>query len=77
MNEPNKGLLTPEQAKELVQRALENRDSLAACKRHEFFPIVDGTGDHFGYFRCAHCGGEINGNTHAPYLQGVRDGEAK
>ena len=77
MNEPNKGLLTPEQAKALVQRALDNRDSLAACKRHEFFPIVDGAGDHFGYFRCAHCGGEINGNTHALYLQGVRDGEAK
>ena len=77
MNEPNKGLLTPEQAKDLVQRALDNRDSLAACKRHEFFPIVDGAGDHFGYFRCAHCGGEINGNTHALYLQGVRDGEAK
>ena len=77
MNEPNKGLLTPEQAKALVQRALDNRDSLAACKRHEFFPIVDGAGVHFGYFRCAHCGGEINGNTHALYLQGVRDGEAK
>ena len=77
MNEPNKGLLTHEKAQELVQRALDNRDSLAACKRHEFFPIVDGTGDHFGYFRCAHCGGDINGNTHALYLQGVRDGEAK
>ena len=77
MNEPNKGLLTPEQAVELVQRALENRDSLAACKRHEFFPIVDGAGDHYGYYRCAHCGGEINSNTHALYLQGVRDGEAK
>ena len=77
MNEPNKGLLTPEQAKALVQRALDNRDSLAACKKHEFFPIVDAAGDHFGYFRCAHCGGEINGNTHALYLQGVRDGEAK
>ena len=77
MNEPNKGLLTPEQAKALVQRALDNRDSLAACKRHEFFPIVDEAGDHFGYFRCAHCGGEINSNTHALYLQGVRDGEAK
>ena len=77
MNEPHKGLLTPEQAVELVQRALDNRDSLAACKRHEFFPVVDGAGDHFGYFRCAHCGGEINGNTHALYLQGVRDGESK
>ena len=77
MNEPNKGLLTPEKAKELVQRALDNRDSLAACKRHEFFPILDGAGDHFGYFRCAHCGGEINSNTHALYLQGVRDGESK
>ena len=71
MNEPNKGLLTPEQAKALVQRALDNRDSLAACKRHEFFPIVDGAGVHFGYFRCAHCGGEINSNTHALYLQGA------
>ena len=71
MNEPNKGLLTPEQAKALVQRALDNRDSLAACKRHEFFPIVDGAGDHFGYFRCAHYGGEINSNTHALYLHGV------
>ena len=77
MNEPNKGLLTHEKAQELVQRALDNRDSLAACKRHEFFPIVDGAGDHFGYFRCAHCGGEINSITHALYLQGVRDGEAK
>ena len=37
MNEPNKGLLTHEKAQELVQRALDNRDSLAACKRHEFF----------------------------------------
>ena len=77
MTEPNKGLLTHERALELIQRALDNRDSLAACKRHEFFPIVDGAGDHFGYFRCAHCGGEINSNTHALYLQGVRDGEAK
>ena len=77
MNEPNKGLLTHEKAQERVQRALDNRDSLAACKRHEFFPIRDGVGDHFGYFRCAHCGGEIDGNTHALYLQGVRDGEAK
>ena len=77
MNEPNKGLLTHEKAQELVQRALDNRDSLVACKRHEFFPIVDGAGDHFGYFRCAHCAGEINSNTHALYLQGVRDGEAK
>lgn len=77
MNEPNKGLLTHEKAQELVQRALDNRDSLAACKRHEFFPILDGAGDHFGYFRCAHCAGEINSNTHALYLQGVRDGEAK
>ena len=51
MNEPNKGLLTHEKAQELVQRALSNHDSLAACKRHEFFPIVDGAGDHFGYFR--------------------------
>ena len=77
MNEPNKGLLTHEKTLELIQRALDNRDSLAACKRHEFFPIVDGAGVHLGYFRCAHCGGEINGNTHALYLQGVRDGEAK
>ena len=77
MNEPNKGLLTPEQAKDLVKRALENRDALAACKDHEFFPIVDEAGDHYGYYRCAHCGGEINSNTHALYLQGVRDGEAK
>lgn len=30
MNEPNKGLLTHEKAQELVQRALDNRDSLAA-----------------------------------------------
>ena len=37
MNEPNKGLLTHEKAQELVQRALSDRDSLAACKRHEFF----------------------------------------
>ena len=71
MNEPNKGLLTQEKTLELIQRALDNRDSLAACKRHEFFPIVDGAGVHFGYFRCAHCGGEINSNTHALYLQGV------
>ena len=77
MNEPNKGLLTPEQAKELVQRALENRNALAECIGHKFFPIVDAAGDHFGYFRCAYCGGEINGNTHALYLQGVRDGESK
>ena len=77
MNEPNKGLLTPEQAKELVQRALENRDALAAWKGHKFFPIVDAAGDHYGYFRCAHCAGEINSNTYAIYLQGVRDGEAK
>ncbi len=77
MNEPNKGLLTHEKAQELVQRALDNRDSLAACKRHEFFPILVGAGDHFEYFRCAHCAGEINSNTHALYLQGVRDGEAK
>ena len=77
MTEPNKGLLTHEKALELIQRALDNRDSLAACKRHEFFPIVDGAGDPYGYVRCAHCAGEINGNTHAIYLQGVRDGEAK
>ena len=74
MNEPNKGLLTPEKAKELVQRALENRDALAACKGHEFFPIVDEAGDHYGYYRCAHCSGEVNGNTYTIYLQGVRDG---
>lgn len=77
MNEPNKGLLTPEQAKELVQRALENRDALAGCAGHKFFPIVDTAGDPYGFFRCAHCAGEINSNTHALYLQGVRDGEAK
>ena len=42
MNEPNKGLLTHEKAQELVQRALDNRDSLAACKRHEFFQSLMG-----------------------------------
>lgn len=77
MNEPNKGQLTLDDAKELVKKALANRDALAGCDKHEFFPIVDAAGDHYGYFRCAHCAGEVNGNTHAIYLQGVRDGEAK
>lgn len=70
MEQPNKG----SEFAALVKQGLENRDALRSCERHHFLPILDDNGDHFGYYRCAHCQGQVNTNTYDLYMQGKRDG---
>lgn len=70
MEQPNK----VSEMSALIKQGLENRDSLRSCGRHHFIPILDAAGDHFGYYRCTECGGQINTNTYDLYMQGKRDG---
>lgn len=70
MEQPHKG----SQITDAIRQGLENRDNLRGCKRHHFIPVLDSMGDHFGYYRCTECTGQINTNTYDMYQQGKRDG---
>lgn len=70
MEQSNKG----SEITALVKQGLENRDKLFACERHHFAPILDDAGDHFGYYRCIECDGQVSAHTYDMYMQGKRDG---
>ena len=70
MEQPHKG----SEITALIKLGLENRDTLYGCQRHHFIPVLDKNGDHFGYFRCTECNGQINTLTYDMYMQGKRDG---
>lgn len=70
MEQPHKG----SEITALIKQGLENRDNLRGCSRHHFLPVLDANGDHYGYYRCVECTGQINTNTYDMYMQGKRDG---